>query len=116
MVVWGGDFRQTLPIEERATTAQTIAMCLHQWPLWTEHVSVMTLTENQRCMQLVATCTDVAERQRIVRWKNWLENLGDGSLADSDGRSSPSTSTRAVYRPGIGIVWRALRLPLYACR
>lgn len=86
VVVWGGDFRQTLPIEERATTAQTISMCLHQWPLWAEHVTVMTLTENQRCMQLVETCADDLERQRIMRWKTWLEELGDGLCSDDEGR------------------------------
>jgi ATP-dependent DNA helicase PIF1 len=84
VVLWGGDFRQTLPIQEHATAAQTVSMCLHQWPLWTEHTTVLTLSVNQRCKQLMAQCSTEAERTRIMRWASWLEQLGDGHLTDAE--------------------------------
>lgn len=84
VVVWGGDFRQTLPIEERATEAQTVSMCLHQLPGWNEEVRVLALTENQRCVQLMSECTTAAEQSRVHRWKEWLEQLADGTVVGSD--------------------------------
>jgi hypothetical protein len=84
VVVWGGDFRQTLPIQERATAAQTVGMCLHQWQHWEGHVRTLHLTENQRCVQLLANCSTEAERDRVHQWKAWLERLGDGDLTSVD--------------------------------
>ena len=83
IVLFAGDFRQTLPIEPRATDAQIVALCMHQWRCWREiPVEVHYLQENQRAARLMRQAATVAERSRIETWMRWLERLGDGELND----------------------------------
>ena len=79
-----GDFRQTLPIDEHASRAQTVQSLLHQSPLW-RHVHVCELHENMRAATLMADAVDEAERDRIRQWAQWLRQVGDGELVDDDG-------------------------------
>ena len=82
--VAAGDFRQTLPIDEKASRAQIVNSLLHQSALWT-HVHVCELTENMRALSLMASAVNDAERARIREWAAWLCRLGDGRLVDEDG-------------------------------
>jgi hypothetical protein len=83
-IALAGDFRQTLPIDERASRAQTIHSLLHQSPLW-RHVHVCELQENMRAATLMAGAVDEDERDRIRHWAAWLRRMGDGDLIDDDG-------------------------------
>ncbi|XP_021727193.1 ATP-dependent DNA helicase PIF1-like [Chenopodium quinoa] len=47
VVVFGGDFRQILPIVQKGTKAQTIDACLVRSTLW-RHVQLLHLTQNMR--------------------------------------------------------------------
>ncbi|OMO89802.1 DNA helicase PIF1, ATP-dependent [Corchorus capsularis] len=47
VIVFGGDFRQTLPVVPKGTKYQTINSCLVRSPLWKE-VTVISLKQNMR--------------------------------------------------------------------
>ncbi|XP_021721999.1 ATP-dependent DNA helicase PIF2-like [Chenopodium quinoa] len=50
VVVFGGDFRQVLPVVPKGTKAQTIDACLVRSTLW-RHVQLLHLTQNMRSIQ-----------------------------------------------------------------
>ncbi|XP_021745359.1 ATP-dependent DNA helicase PIF1-like [Chenopodium quinoa] len=50
VVVFGGDFRQILPVVPKGTKAQTIDVCLVRSTLW-RHVQLLHLTQNMRSIQ-----------------------------------------------------------------
>ncbi|XP_021747710.1 ATP-dependent DNA helicase PIF1-like [Chenopodium quinoa] len=50
VVVFGGDFRQILPVVPKGTKAQTIDACLVRSTLW-RHVQLLHLTQNMRSIQ-----------------------------------------------------------------
>jgi hypothetical protein len=85
IVVMGGDFRQTLPIEQNAQRAQIVDMCVSRWPAWGRpnngvDVRTYSLTTNLRAERLARGAASAAEQSRIRRWATWLERLGDGEL------------------------------------
>lgn len=94
LVVMGGDFRQTLPIERHAQRAQTVEMCVSRWPAWMAalHSSVgggvsvneYMLATNLRAERLAREAPTDGERSRIRRWARWLERLGDGELGGAE--------------------------------
>ena len=79
-----GDFRQTLPIDERASRAQIVDSLHHRSPLWSS-MQVFELEENMRAVTLLDEAVDDAERESIRAWGVWLRDLGDGRLVDANG-------------------------------
>ena len=51
IIVFGGDFRQILPVIRHCTRAQVVSACINRTSLW-QHVKVMKLTINMRLQSL----------------------------------------------------------------
>lgn len=66
VVLFGGDFRQTLPVVRRGTPGQVVAASLRHSNLW-NHIECLTLTQN---MRVDAECQEFA---------NFLLNVGNGT-------------------------------------
>lgn len=47
VMIFGGDFRQVLPVIPQGTKAETIVACIIKSPLW-RHVQVFRLKQNMR--------------------------------------------------------------------
>ena len=71
LIVFAGDFRQTLPVTPRAHAAEILENCINRSLLW-QFVKHFSLTENIRA--------DLNEHE----FKEWLLKLGDGTLKSSD--------------------------------
>ena len=67
LVLFGGDFRQVLPVVARGSAAKILEMCLKRSPLW-QYFQVYKLTENMRALE---------EEKEFAKW---LLQLGNGSL------------------------------------
>ncbi|XP_074270828.1 uncharacterized protein LOC141594731 [Silene latifolia] len=73
VVVFGGDFRQTLPVVSKGSRADVVAASLcssYLWPFW----KVLRLTKNMRLQ--VGSSTDNVEELR--KFSEWLLDIGDG--------------------------------------
>ncbi|KAK9055483.1 hypothetical protein SSX86_026566 [Deinandra increscens subsp. villosa] len=75
-IVLGGDFRQTLPIKQKATKCQILDMSLTQSPLW-QQFKMFKLTENMRLQQ---AGIDITTKTQISDFSTWLLNIGDGVI------------------------------------
>ena len=67
LIVFGGDFRQVLPVVPHAGPAEILEHCIKRSPLW-QHVRLYPLTTNMRALQ--------DERN----FAEWLLQVGNGSL------------------------------------
>ena len=72
-MLFGGDFRQTLPIVEKATAEQLLQIILKASDLWT-HFKIFKLKKNMR-----------ANEDEVEFAKEILE-IGDGKKNDSEGK------------------------------
>ncbi|CAN1164071.1 hypothetical protein LINPERPRIM_LOCUS32980 [Linum perenne] len=70
-VVFGGDFRQTLPIIPKATRTQIINSSIKRSYLW-QYMIVIRLTENMRLRQLECTSTEATQT-----YTQLSENIGN---------------------------------------
>ncbi|KAF8751723.1 Helitron helicase-like domain at N-terminus, partial [Rhizoctonia solani] len=80
-VVFGGDFRQTLPVIPKGTPEQIVAACLKESPLWAG-MEKMRLTRN---MHLQHGDAEMAE------FATWLLGIGEG-LQIPQGTTSSETA------------------------
>lgn len=64
--VFGGDFRQVLPVVRHATRTSIIENCIKRSPLWSK-VKIRRLVQNMRA-------------NNDPEFKNWLLKLGNGDL------------------------------------
>ena len=69
--LWGGDFRQVLPVVRHGRPSDIVENCIKSSKLW-PCVSQYQLTTNMRV------------HPDEVEFSNWLLNLGDGKLATRD--------------------------------
>ena len=72
VVLWGGDFRQILPVVEKGSREDTVYACLRRSYLW-QHVQIFHLTQNMRLGQS-------PEEQAFAQW---LLFVGEGSTISS---------------------------------
>lgn len=79
VVVFGGDFRQTLPVIEHGNRAQTVAASLSRSYIW-QHVQRCRLTSNMR-LQNSDHHTQHAQRQR--HFAQYLLDIGEGRVPTS---------------------------------
>ena len=68
VLVFSGDFRQTLPIVKGASRAGIVSKCINQHPLW-GHFQVMELSVNMRVM--------ASDNTQLIAWDNWLQQVSD---------------------------------------
>ncbi|CAL9225762.1 unnamed protein product [Arabidopsis halleri] len=75
VVVFGGDFRQILPVIVGAGREQTVLASLNASYLWSS-CKVLTLTKNMRLTQSL----DPKYAQEIESFSKWILDVGDGKI------------------------------------
>ena len=76
LFVFGGDFRQILPVIPRASKAQIIGECIHNSRIW-RHVERLSLATNMRVQQaLTANNSDLASK--LQQFADYLLRIGNG--------------------------------------
>ncbi|RCN27829.1 hypothetical protein ANCCAN_26434 [Ancylostoma caninum] len=89
IIIIGGDFRQILPVQKKASRSELTALSVvksHLWPLF----KVFRLRENHRVLQ--GGCDDAAITLSRKSFAEWLLNLGNGELhAEEDFVEIPDT-------------------------
>ena len=78
VIVFGGDFRQILPVLKRASRGEVVSACLNRSPLW-RHVKVMQLTINMRLQKL---CSQ--ESLKVSEFSNFLLRVGEGTEPEDE--------------------------------
>ncbi|CAF2133672.1 unnamed protein product, partial [Brassica napus] len=75
VVVFGGDFRQILPVIPRGNRADIVMAALNSSYLW-KHCKVLQLTKNMRLFSE----TDPREAEEIKKFSDWILDVGDGKI------------------------------------
>jgi ATP-dependent DNA helicase PIF1 len=88
VVVFGGDFRQILPVIPRGTRSDIVHASINSSYIW-DHCKVLTLTKNMRLRQ-GATNPD---NQEIETFSKWLLMVGEGRI------SEPNDGTAEIEIP-----------------
>lgn len=84
VVVFGGDFRQVLPVIRGACRAEIANAALNASYLW-EHCKVLKLTKN---MRLLSGCLTTEEAKDLKDFSEWILKVGEGKLAEpNDGEA-----------------------------
>ena len=77
VMIFGGDFRQILPVVPHANRAGMVAACLQRSALWMgKKIEVVTLTENMRVEKMMRE--DPERAQLYSDWAAELIRVGDG--------------------------------------
>ncbi|XP_071739779.1 uncharacterized protein [Rutidosis leptorrhynchoides] len=79
IVVFGGDFRQILPVIQKGTRQDIVAASLNSSYLWS-HVTVLKLTVNMRLGGIATSSTDVDTR----KFAEWILDIGNGNVDESE--------------------------------
>ncbi|XP_074305334.1 uncharacterized protein LOC141640429 [Silene latifolia] len=102
VVVFGGDFRQTLPVVSKGSRAGVVHASLCSSYLWSS-CKVLTLTKNMR-LQAGSEDTNVDE---IRKFSEWILKIGDelvGDPNDGDAEDPNYLQERAILAPTHEIV------------
>ena len=75
-VLFGGDFRQVLPVVHGADRSQILNASLIRSPLW-KHARVFKLSIN---MRLTNPALNPSERERMAEFAQWVLDVGDGKI------------------------------------
>ncbi|XP_071729416.1 uncharacterized protein [Rutidosis leptorrhynchoides] len=82
VIVFGGDFRQVLPVIKRGKIEDVVAATLNSSYLW-DHVTVLRLTVNIG-LTSVSSATpydqDQINVEKIRTFVDWLLNIGNGNV------------------------------------
>ncbi|KAG7578528.1 Nucleic acid-binding OB-fold [Arabidopsis thaliana x Arabidopsis arenosa] len=76
VIVFGGDFRQVLPVINGAGREEIVFAALNSSYIW-EHCKVLELTKN---MRLLANISE-HEKRNIEEFSKWILDVGDGKIA-----------------------------------
>ncbi|KAK6127772.1 hypothetical protein DH2020_038481 [Rehmannia glutinosa] len=83
-VVFGGDFRQILPVVPKGSRQDIVNATINSSHLW-RHCTVLRLTKNMR-LQRLGESDDYAD---LVKFSEWIANIGDGTLGgENDGSAT----------------------------
>uniref|UniRef100_A0A0D3AG94 ATP-dependent DNA helicase n=1 Tax=Brassica oleracea var. oleracea TaxID=109376 RepID=A0A0D3AG94_BRAOL len=74
VIVFGGDFRQVLPVINGAGRAEIVLASLNSSYLW-EHCKVLKLTKN---MRLLSDGLSPEEAADLRDFSDWILKIGDG--------------------------------------
>jgi ATP-dependent DNA helicase PIF1 len=99
VVLFGGDFRQCLPVVPKGSQSQIKDACLTSSYIWNK-VRVLRLTENMRLQS--APMTD-AERVKALAFGDWLKRVGDG-LHDGAERDAVRVPTEHIVKTDDGLL------------
>ncbi|KAF8109202.1 hypothetical protein N665_0101s0031 [Sinapis alba] len=84
VVVFGGDFRQVLPVINGAGRADIVLASLNSSYLW-DHCKVLKLTKN---MPLLSTGLSPSEAKELKDFSEWILDVGDDKLSEpNDGEA-----------------------------
>lgn len=76
VVVFGGDFRQILPVIPRGSRSDIIHASINASYIW-NHVKVLTLTKNMRLM----SGSEISNIQETEAFSKWILKVGEGKLS-----------------------------------
>jgi ATP-dependent DNA helicase PIF1 len=83
-VVFGGDFRQILPVVPKGSRADIVHATINSSYLWRK-CKVLKLTKNMRLQY----SNDDVENKNLAEFANWILDIGDGKVGKShDGEST----------------------------
>ena len=74
-IVFGGDFRQILPVVPKGCRADIVHATINSSPLWVG-CKVLRLTENMRLRSGV----DSVENAKLAEFAKWILDIGDGKV------------------------------------
>jgi ATP-dependent DNA helicase PIF1 len=77
VVVFGGNFRQILPIVPRGTRSDIVHSSINASRIW-DHCKVLTLTKNMR----LQSSQDSPLNSEISEFSNWLLKVGESKLSE----------------------------------
>jgi len=84
VIVFGGDFRQILPVIPKGGRADIVHATINSSPLWSV-CKVLKLTENMR----LKSGLDDHENDRLTEFAKWILDIGDGKVGDvNDGEAT----------------------------
>lgn len=77
VVVFGGDFRQILPVIPRGDRSDIVHATISASYIW-DHCQVLTLTQNMRLKQ----GSNAEDNKEIEEFSNWLLSVGEGKISE----------------------------------
>ncbi|XP_071740753.1 uncharacterized protein [Rutidosis leptorrhynchoides] len=86
VVVFGGDFRQVLPVVTHGKREDIVNSTLNSSYLW-DHVTVLKLTQNMRLSMVPSGSSNEESQKKLEEIRNfadWLLNIGDGNVNPTD--------------------------------
>jgi ATP-dependent DNA helicase PIF1 len=75
VIVFGGDFRQILPVVPRGTRSDIVHSSINASYIW-DHVEVLTLNQNMR----LQCGSSAIEKQQMDEFSKWLLRVGEGKV------------------------------------
>ncbi|KAL2970943.1 hypothetical protein AAZX31_15G165500 [Glycine max] len=79
IMVFGGDFRQILPVIPRGSRTDIVNATINSSYLW-NHCHVLTLLKNM-CLE---ANTDATDREETAAFAEWILNIGDGIVGQQN--------------------------------
>ncbi|CAH9100410.1 unnamed protein product [Cuscuta epithymum] len=75
IVVFGGDFRQILPVIPKGRRQDIVSASINSSYLW-QHTNVMHLTKNLRLLHLPGS----DQSEYLIKFSEWIASIGDGTI------------------------------------
>nr|XP_043612651.1 ATP-dependent DNA helicase PIF1-like [Erigeron canadensis] len=83
VIVFGGDFRQILPVIPGGNREEIVNASLNHSSLW-DHCKVLTLTQNMR----LQSGTNAQEKEEIKKFTEWILTVGEGTAGGNNDGST----------------------------
>lgn len=92
-IVFGGDFRQILPVIHSVSRAEIVLESLNSSYLW-KHCKVLKLTKNMRLLSTDMTAEELRELEVFLQW---ILDVGDGLVGDANDGDALITIYTSLY-------------------
>ncbi|KAH1069644.1 hypothetical protein GYH30_007009, partial [Glycine max] len=79
VMVFGGDFRQILPVIPRGTRSDIVNVTINSSYLW-DHCQILRLTKNMRLQNNM----QATNQEETVAFAQWIIDIGDGIIGDKN--------------------------------
>ncbi|XP_006577380.1 ATP-dependent DNA helicase RRM3-like [Glycine soja] len=80
IVVFGGDFRQILPIVPKGNRSDIVHATINALYIW-DHCQILRLTKN---MRLLSSAPEQPNNQELKQFSDWLLDIGDGKIGQGN--------------------------------
>jgi ATP-dependent DNA helicase PIF1 len=74
VIVFGGDFRQILPVVPRGSRSDIVHASIKSSKIW-DHCKVLTLTKNMRLQ-------NSGDAEEVAKFSEWILKVGEGKLSE----------------------------------